>query len=99
MKENRLNSSHGRRKKREGAKEKDGEMGGEDAEGAQSREREREKEKNNESSERQECFSGNVFQENEEGNIMLRKKGLFGSQNGFENVIIAEETASTGNPS
>lgn len=52
---------------------------------------EREKEKNNESSERQECFSGNVFQENEEGNIMLRKKGLFGSLNGFENVIITEE--------
>lgn len=50
-------------------------MGGEDAEGAQSREREREKEKNNESSERQECFSGNVFQENEEGNISFRKKG------------------------
>lgn len=55
---------------KKGAKEKDGEIG----EGRRCKRGIKQREKNNESSERQECFNGNIFQENEESNITLRKR-------------------------
>lgn len=47
-------------------------------------ERDREREENNESSERQERFSGNVFQENEESHIRLRKRGYLEGRMGLK---------------
>lgn len=59
--------------KKRGAKEKDGEIG----EGRRCKRGIKQREKNNESSERQERFSRNRFQENEGSNIMLRKRVIW----------------------
>lgn len=45
---------------------------------------EREWEKNNESSERQERFSGNVFQENKESNITQRRRAYLEARMGLK---------------
>lgn len=72
MKENRMKSSH-RKKKRRSEREGRRDRGGEKMQKGHKAGRE----KNNESAERQERFSGNIFQENEESNITQRKRVIW----------------------